>query len=157
MQAEDERIDLKKEYGKNCLESVEDFVKENNINVNGLSSKKAQEQIEKYGLNEVSQSKPKKWYNYLFQSLVTPFNLILLGIVLVLIYTDIVLTDPPNYANIIVITILILISTLLDFFEVYKSNKAAEKLKKLVEVKTTVYRNGKEVKVPLKRITIVML
>ena len=154
MQAEDERIDLKKEYGKNCLESVEDFVKENNINVNGLSSKKAQEQIEKYGLNEVSQSKPKKWYNYLFQSLVTPFNLILLGIILVLIYTDIVLTDPPNYANIIVITILILISTLLDFFEVYKSNKAAEKLKKLVEVKTTVYRNGKEVKVPLKRITI---
>ena len=154
MQAEDERIDLKKEYGKNCLESVEDFVKENNINVNGLSSKKAQEQIEKYGLNEVSQSKPKKWYNYLFQSLFTPFNLILLGIILVLIYTDIVLTDPPNYANIIVITILILISTLLDFFEVYKSNKAAEKLKKLVEVKTTVYRNGKEVKVPLKRITI---
>ena len=154
MQAEDERIDLKKEYGKNCLESVEDFIKENNINVNGLSSKKAQEQIEKYGLNEVSQSKPKKWYNYLFQSLVTPFNLILLGIILVLIYTDIVLTDPPNYANIIVITILILISTLLDFFEVYKSNKAAEKLKKLVEVKTTVYRNGKEVKVPLKRITI---
>ena len=154
MQAEDERIDLKKEYGKNCIESVEDFVKENNINVNGLSSKKAQEQIEKYGLNEVSQSKPKKWYNYLFQSLVTPFNLILLGIILVLIYTDIVLTDPPNYANIIVITILILISTLLDFFEVYKSNKAAEKLKKLVEVKTTVYRNGKEVKVPLKRITI---
>ena len=154
MQAEDERIDLKKEYGKNCLESVQDFVKENNINVNGLSSKKAQEQIEKYGLNEVSQSKPKKWYNYLFQSLVTPFNLILLGIILVLIYTDIVLTDPPNYANIIVITILILISTLLDFFEVYKSNKAAEKLKKLVEVKTTVYRNGKEVKVPLKRITI---
>ena len=107
MQAEDERIDLKKEYGKNCLESVEDFIKENNINVNGLSSKKAQEQIEKYGLNEVSQSKPKKWYNYLFQSLVTPFNLILLGIILVLIYTDIVLTDPPNYANIIVITILI--------------------------------------------------
>ena len=154
MQAEDERIDLKKEYGKNCLESVEDFVKENNINVNGLSSKKAQEQIEKYGLNEVSQSKPKKWYNYLFESLFTPFNLILLGIILVLIYTDIVLTDPPNYANIIVITILILISTLLDFFEVYKSNKAAEKLKKLVEVKTTVYRNGKEVKVPLKRITI---
>ena len=154
MQAEDERIDLKKEYGKNCLESVEDFVKENNINVNGLSSKKAQEQIEKYGLNEVSQSKPKKWYNYLFQSLFTPFNLILLGIILVLTYTDIVLTDPPNYANIIVITILILISTLLDFFEVYKSNKAAEKLKKLVEVKTTVYRNGKEVKVPLKRITI---
>ena len=154
MQAEDERIDLKKEYGKNCIESVEDFVKENNINVNGLSSKKAQEQIEKYGFNEVSQSKPKKWYNYLFQSLFTPFNLILLGIILVLIYTDIVLTDPPNYANIIVITILILISTLLDFFEVYKSNKAAEKLKKLVEVKTTVYRNGKEVKVPLKRITI---
>ena len=154
MQAEDERIDLKKEYGKNCIESVEDFVKENNINVNGLSSKKAQEQIAKYGLNEVSQSKPKKWYNYLFQSLFTPFNLILLGIILVLIYTDIVLTDPPNYANIIVITILILISTLLDFFEVYKSNKAAEKLKKLVEVKTTVYRNGKEVKVPLKRITI---
>ena len=90
----------------------------------------------------------------MLESLFSTFNLILLGIVLVLFYTDVILTMPPSYANIIVILVLILVSTLLEFFEVYRSNKAAEKLKSLVSVKTSVLRNGKVVKVPSESITV---
>ena len=72
----------------------------------------------------------------------------MLSITLLLIYTDVVLPEVPSYANIIVILVLIVISSFLEFFEVYKSNKAAEKLKKMVSVKTTVIRNGKEEKIP---------
>ena len=61
------------------------------------------------------------------KSLLTPFNCILLGIAVVLSYTDIIIAETPNYANIIVIVILVFISTLLEFFEEYRSNKAAEK------------------------------
>ena len=151
----DEQIDIKKLYGKECISDVEKYIAKNNIDIeNGLKSEQVLENIKKYGTNEIKKSKSKKWYNYLFESFVSPFNLILLGITLVLVYTDVYLSSPPSYANIVVILVLITVSTLLEFFEVYKSNKAAEKLKKLVETKATVIRNGKEVKIPLNEITI---
>lgn len=141
-------------YEKECTSSVEEFIKENSFKKRGLTTEEAKKNIAKYGKNEMRQKKPKKWYNYFFESLFSTFNLILLGIVLVLFYTDVMLTTPPNYANIIVILILITASTLLEFFEVYRSNKAAEKLKNLVSAKSSVLRNGKEVKIPSSEITI---
>lgn len=151
----EEKIDIKRLYEKESLEDVENFIQKNNINLEvGLDKQKAQENISKYGLNQIKQNKQKQWYNYFFESLISPFNLILLGIALVLVYTDLYLSEEKNYLNIIVILILTTVSTLLEFFEVYKSNKAAEKLKKLVETKTTVIRNGKEEKISLTNITI---
>lgn len=141
-------------YQKECVSSKEKFLKEMNLKETGLTSKEVEENRNKYGHNILKQKKPKQWYHYLFDSLFSPFNLILLGITLVLIYTDVILTSPPNYANIIVILILITVSTLLEFFEVYRSNKAAERLKSLVSVKASVYRDGKLTKVPLEEITI---
>ena len=110
--------------------------------------------MKKYGLNEIRQNKPKQWYNYFYESFLSPFNLILLGIAIVLTYTDVILPETKNYSNIIVILILIAVSTLLEFFEVFKSNKAAEKLKSLIETKALVLRNGKEEKIALNQITV---
>lgn len=141
-------------YQKECISSKEKFLKETGWKETGLTSQEVGENISKYGFNILKQKKAKKWYHYLFDSLFSPFNLILLGITLVLIYTDVILTNPPNYANIIVILILITVSTLLEFFEVYRSNKAAEKLKSLVSVKASVYRDGELTKVPLDKITV---
>lgn len=155
MQERDEQIDIRKIYGRESILSVEEFIKEKDIDVkNGLNNKQVEEAVLKYGVNEIKKEKPKKWYHYLWESLISPFNLILLGIALVLFYTDVYLTTPPSYANIIVILILISVSTLLEFFEVYRSNQAAEKLKSLVETKAIVIRNGKEEKIPLKEVTI---
>lgn len=141
-------------YERQCTSSVEEFLKENNFKKRGLTSQEVKNNLNKYGKNIMKQKKPKQWYNYLLESLFSTFNLILLGIVLVLFYTDVILTTPPSYANIVVILVLILVSTLLEFFEVYRSNKAAEKLKNLVSVKTSVLRNGKVVKVPSENITV---
>ena len=141
-------------YEKECTSSVDEFLKENNFKKRGLSSAEAKNNLAKYGLNMMRQKKPKQWYNYFFESLFSTFNLILLGIVVVLIYTDVILSTPPNYANIIVILILITASTLLEFFEVYRSNKAAEKLKNLVSAKTDVIRNSKETKIQSSEVTV---
>ena len=141
-------------YNKECKSSVERFLKENNFKIEGLNEKEVIENKNKYGVNIIKQKKPKKWYNYLLESLFSSFNLILLGIVIVLIYTDVILSKPSSYANIVVILILITASTLLEFFEIYRSNKAAEKLKKLVSAKASVYRNGKIKKISLNEITV---
>ena len=121
---------------------------------NGLSTEKAEETISNLGLNEIKQAKPKKWYNYFLESLLTPFNCILIGISIILVYTDIYLAAEPSYANIIVIAILVAASTLLDFFESYRSNKAAEKLKEMVATTSIVIRDGKEIEIPIKNVTI---
>lgn len=149
-----ENVDVLKMYGEDSTTQRDEFLKKHNLNEKGLTSKQAEINIKKFGLNETKKAKPKKWYNYLLQSLLTPFNCILIGISIILIYTDIYLAIEPSYANIIVIAILVTASTLLDFFESYRSNKAAEKLREIVETTTTVIRDNKEVNIPVKNVTL---
>ena len=149
-----EDVDVKKIYGHLCTTSRENFISEFKIKEGGLTDDEVAQRIHTYGYNEVTQTKPKKWYHYLLKSLFTPFNSILLGIALVLSYTDIYLAEDPNYANIIVIAVLVAVSTFLDFFSEYRSNKAAEKLKQLVSTNATVIRNGRKVKVPFKNLVL---
>ena len=149
-----EELSISKLYGNECLLSKDEFIKNFHIKENGLSAQEVNYLIQKYGLNEIKQAKPKKWYHYFLESLFSPFNSILLGIILVLFYTDVILPETPSYANIIVIAILIIASTLLDFFEEYRSNRAAEKLKELVATNCVVIRDGKEVEIPVKEVTL---
>lgn len=154
MTKQKEDLNIRDMYGNQCILSKDDFLSKYNFNENGLSSQEAQELIAKNGVNQVSQSKPKKWYNYFFESLFSSFNTILLGISLVLLYTDVVIPETPSYANIIVILVLVIASTLLEFFEEFRSNRAAEKLKELVGTTTLVLRDDKEIKIPIHNITI---
>lgn len=149
-----ENVDVLKMYGEDSTTQRDEFLKKHNLNEKGITSKQAEINIKKFGLNETKKAKPKKWYNYLLQSLLTPFNCILIGISIILIYTDIYLAIEPSYANIIVIAILVTASTLLDFFESYRSNKAAEKLREIVETTTTVIRDNKEINIPVKNVTL---
>ena len=149
-----ENVDVLKMYGEDSTTQRDEFLKKHNLNEKGPTSKQAEINIKKFGLNETKKAKPKKWYNYLLQSLLTPFNCILIGISIILIYTDIYLAIEPSYANIIVIAILVTASTLLDFFESYRSNKAAEKLREIVETTTTVIRDNKEINIPVKNVTL---
>lgn len=149
-----EEVNISKMYGKEATLEKEEFIKTYKIRETGLSQSEALEEINKNGYNELEQAKPKKWYHYLLATLFTPFNSILLGIVLVLCYTDIILPPKPSYANIIIIIVLVLISTFLEFFEEYRSNKAAEKLKEMVATTATVIRDGKKIQIPIKDVVL---
>ncbi len=149
-----EDVDINKMYADESKISKEEFIQKYRITEKGITNEEAEAKFLRLGPNEIRQAKPKKWYNYFWESLVTPFNCILIGIALILIYTDVILAEAPSYANIIVIAILVIASTLLDFFEEYRSNKAAEKLKKMVATKTTVIRNGQKLDIPIKDVVI---
>lgn len=154
MPSQKEEINIKKIYGEQCVLPKEEFLEKYEFNIEGLTSEKAENTLHQLGSNEISQSKPKRWYNYFLASLFSPFNSILLGITLVLIYTDVIIPETPSYANIIVILVLVVASTLLEFFEEFRSNKAAEKLKEMVATTAHIIRDGKEVKIPIKDVTI---
>ena len=121
---------------------------------NGLSEELVQKHTQQYGKNQMKQKAPKKWYHYLAESFMSPFNLILSAITLVLCYTDVILPETPSYANILVILVLISVSTILEFVEVYHSNQAAEKLKQMVATSCTVIRAGVEQEIPLDEVVV---
>lgn len=150
-----EKENIREKYEKYSIPSVEKFIDKKKIDISlGLTNEQIEENKIKYGINEISQNKKKKWYDFLWDSIKSPFNLILIGIAVVLIYTDVYLSVEKNYSNIIVIAFLIIISTLLEFFEVYRSNQAAEKLKRLIQTKSKVIRGGKEEHISLNEITV---
>ena len=149
-----EEVNISEMYEEKCLLSKKDFIEKYKVNENGLTQEEAEHRLKQFGPNIIKQAKPKRWYHYFLESLFTPFNIILLGITLLLCYTDVILPETPSYANIIVIAVLVTVSTLLDFVEEYRSNKAANELKELVATTCTVLRDGKEVQIPIKDATL---
>lgn len=150
-----DKADIKKLYGKESILSAEQFVYNNKVDINtGLIESQIRKHYDIYGKNELSNTKPKKWYQLLLASLINPFNLILIGIIVVLIYTDVYLSNPPSYANITVIIMLISLSSFLEFFIVYKSNRDAANLKELIQTTSTVIRNGQKQNIPVEDLTI---
>lgn len=49
-----DEVDILKMYGKECLLSKDEFIKDFEINLNGLSSEEANEKLHMYGFNEIT-------------------------------------------------------------------------------------------------------
>jgi Mg2+-importing ATPase len=111
----------------------------------GLDVDAVESKLEKYGANEVAHDKAPAWYVQLLQAFVDPFIGVLILIAVVSLITDVILAPDPaqrDYKTVIVVTILIIISSLLRFWQEFRSNNAAEKLKSLVKTTATVLRKG---------------
>jgi Mg2+-importing ATPase len=110
----------------------------------GLTSEQVEERLEKYGPNEISHEKPPTWYVQLFHAFVTPFNGVLFAVSIVSLFTDVIFAAPEDrtFRTIIVLISMILLSTLLRFWQEFRSNKAAEELKAMVSSTAAVLRAG---------------
>ncbi len=108
----------------------------------GLSSVEAARRIKQYGPNAIAESRQ---VSGLVEFLVRFKN----PLVLILIFAAGIsaLTGDPVSATIIIL--IVLISVLLDFFNTYKSQRAAEELKEKVQILARVTRDGKIQEIPL--------
>ncbi|MGE8179909.1 magnesium-translocating P-type ATPase [Pseudomonas fluorescens] len=99
----------------------------------GLSDSEAEALREQFGLNEVEHEQPLPWWTHLWHCYKNPFNL-LLTLLAVISW----LTDDLKAAT--VIFSMVVLSTLLRFWQEAKSNKAADALKAMVSNTATVMR-----------------
>ncbi|MEG1339139.1 HAD-IC family P-type ATPase, partial [Cetobacterium sp.] len=122
--------------------------------VEGLSSSTVEKKIKEYGLNEISNQKPKAWYVQLFLAFLNPFNLILGTLAIVSVFTDIIFVrvEERSWVSIFFILSMILISSLIKFIQEYKSSKTAQHLKGLIVTKVSVLRDGDWKEIDLKKI-----
>ncbi len=112
----------------------------------GLTDETVEQRLEQYGPNEVTHEKPPTWYWQLFLAFITPFNGVLFTVSVVSLFSDVVFAAPEDrsFRTIIVLLSMVLLSTLLRFWQEFRSNKAAEELKAMVTSTAAVLRAGME-------------
>lgn len=101
----------------------------------GLTEAQAEAIRTRVGLNEVEHEKPLSWWLHLWHSYRNPFNLLLTLLALISFLTQ-------DMKGTIVISTMVVLSTLLRFWQESKSNKAADALKAMVSNTATVIRPG---------------
>jgi Mg2+-importing ATPase len=99
----------------------------------GLSEAQAEVIRERVGLNEVEHEKPLPWWLHLWLSYRNPFNLLLTLLAVVSYLTD-------DMEATVVIGTMVVLSTLLRFWQEARANKAADALKAMVSNTATVIR-----------------
>jgi len=139
------------------LNAAEKLLKASHLDINevydmldsskdGISDEMAEDRISTYGLNEVDYDRAPAWYTQLIKSFINPFILILVAIVVISFLIDVWFAAPgeKDWKTVIVITAMIIVSSLLSFFQEYRSNRAAGKLKEMVTTTAAVLRKGKK-------------
>ncbi len=131
---------------KASRQEIDEVYKMLHSSADGITEEVAKERISTYGLNQVDYDRAPAWYTQLIKSFANPFILILVAIVVISWLIDVKLATPgeEDWKTVIVITAMILVSSLLSFFQEYRSNLAAEKLKGMVTTTAAVLRKGKK-------------
>jgi len=114
-------------------------------NEQGLSKASVEEKKRQFGLNEIQHEKAPAWYVQLFQAFLNPFIAVLIILASVSFVMDVLLAAPgeQDYKTVIVVGVMVMLSSLLRFWQEYTSNRAAEELKSMVKTTATVIRQDK--------------
>ena len=135
-------INIDKEIKNDCKENIENIFKKYETSIEGVSVVDVDDKIEKYGKNIIDYKENNNFFTRLKDSIINPFNIVLLIVAVITFFTDVVISDNKDYSTFILIISTVLISTIISFNEQNKSDTAAKKLKKMITNKMEVIRDG---------------
>jgi P-type Ca2+ transporter type 2C len=118
--------------------STTEIVKLLKTSSQGLSNHEAEQRIYKYGLNELKKGETISSLKILLNQFTSPIVWILIVAIIISLFLK------ENLDSIVIAAIIVL-NTVLGFFQEYKAEKAIDALKKMASPKARVIRNGKEV------------
>jgi Mg2+-importing ATPase len=123
---------------------AEATLKSFSTDLDGLTADAVKQRRARFGDNSVNHGKPAPAVLQFLGAFANPFILILLFLVVVMVFTDIVFADPadgPSYTGVVTVSIMVLVSVTLRFWQEYRSSRAADELKALVRTTTAVTRS----------------
>ena len=106
----------------------------------GLSTKEAQKRLSENGPNKLEAYKTPKWKMFLRQ-----FNNM---IIYVLIASTIITLLMRHYSDSIIIGLVIIINALIGYYQEANASDALDKIKQMLSIEATVYRDGQRKDVP---------
>jgi Ca2+-transporting ATPase len=121
---------------------------------NGLTEKEAQERLEKYGPNEIKETKRvTAWEIFFSQFKDFLIYLLFFSIAISLIigfYELFQGNEPAEFLDALVIFVILIVNAILGFYQEYKAEQALESLKKMAPHFAKVIREGKIKKIDIK-------
>ena len=111
----------------------------------GLSSAEARQRLEQHGPNEPAPAPRASGLVALLGRLCNP-------LVIILLLAAIASASLGETANAIIITLMVVSGVLIDFFQTYRSQRAADKLREQVTVTATVLRDGAWREIPRREV-----
>lgn len=131
-----------------------EILAEYSVSDRGVSGAQAETLRDKYGKNVITYGKKNSAAKRLFSAFVNPFTVVLLVLAVISAFTDIVFADPSdrNYATVIIITAMVLISGVLRFVQETRSGNVADKLIGMIHTTACVERDGVKAEIPMEDI-----
>lgn len=108
----------------------------------GISVVEVDERIEEYGKNVIEIKNNNTIIHKIKEAIINPFNIVLIIVAAITFITDVIVASQKDYATFILIVSTILISAIISLREQTKSDNAAKKLKKMINNKMEVIRDG---------------
>src|SRR4051812_20890532 len=125
------------------LQSVDDLLGSLGTTPKGLTDRRASQRLQDCGPNQVRDAGSTPLLYQFLRRFSNPLVIILLAASLISAVTGEVLSSA-------IIAVMVLISVTLDFVQEYRSGRAAEKLSQMVQVRSSVLRDGIAREVPLR-------
>ena len=115
----------------------------------GLNQVEAAERLEEYGKIIIDVSNQNSLLSRIKDAVINPFNIVLMIVALVTLFTDVILAEDKNPATFIMLVLVIIISGIIALVQSEKSNSAAQKLQKMISTRIDVIRNGSSMEIDI--------
>lgn len=148
----------KKEIGKKSVENtLIDYAKKDikklflefHTRETGLNQIEADERLEEVGKNIIDIQNSNNLIAKLKEAIINPFNIVLIIVAIITYITDVVISEEPSYATVIMLVIIVVLSAVISFVQTEKSNNAAKKLQKMISNKIDVIRNDSNIEIDI--------
>ena len=132
--------------------NIDKLLKKYESSLDGISIIEEEERIDKYGKNIIDINENNTFWHKLKEAFINPFNIVLTIVAIITFITDVAIAVQKDYATFILIVSTVLISAIISFSEQTKSDNAAKKLKKMINNKMDVIRDGNEVTIDIENV-----
>lgn len=139
---EQKQKEVAKRLKKYSTYSNEKILKEMKSSMEGMSVVEIDDLLEEYGKNTIEIENNNSFWKKIKNTIINPFNVVLMFVALITFVTDVVIATNKDYATFLLITSTIIISAIISLIQETKSDNAAKKLKSMISNKIDVIRDG---------------
>lgn len=125
---------------KEYLKSTEEVLKECNSKSNGITSKEANERLERNGKNKLQEAKKDGILKRFFKSLADPMIIMLLVAAGISLVTSII--QGESFTDVFIILFVVIINTILSMVQESKAENAISSLMEMTKATSKVIRDG---------------
>ncbi|HZK39477.1 MAG TPA: magnesium-translocating P-type ATPase [Clostridia bacterium] len=137
------RLETEANIRKFAFQTEEELFENLSATQAGLTQEEAEERQDEFGKNIITVGNKNTLLHRIKDSIINPFNIILLVIAVITYFTDVISSSEQDYHTVIIILSMVFLSGLVAFIQSERSNSAAESLSKRISNNADVWRDGK--------------